>query len=87
MDQMFWSSGAVGLAEALLGPTVTWGTSSIKSMLKFLQGKPKSLARTIVLSIPILNQLNKETKEEYMEAVEESIEDVSEELGDTLLGD
>ena len=77
----------VGLVEALLGPTVTWGTSIIKSMLKFLQGKPKSLARTIILSIPILNQLKKETKEEYMEAVEESIEDVSEELGDTLLGD
>ena len=77
----------VGLVEAVLGPTGTWGTSNIKSMLKLLQGKPKSLARTIVLSIPILNQLNKETKKEYMESVEESIEDVSEELGDTLWGD
>jgi hypothetical protein len=77
----------VGLVEALLGPTVTWGTSIAKSMLKFLQGKPKSLARTLVLSVPILNQLKKETKEEYMESVEESIEDVSQELGDTLWGD
>jgi len=64
-----------GFVEAVLGPTVTWGNDLIRSMSRFLQGKPKSLARTIVLATPILNQLAGEKKEELIESIEESIED------------
>ena len=70
--------------EAVLGPTVTWTNDVIRSMSRFLQGKPKSLARTLVLATPILNQLGGEKKEEAIETVEEFIEDRSESLGDTF---
>ena len=73
-----------GFVEAVLGPTVTWTNDLIRSVYRFLQGKTKSLARTIVLSIPILNQLAGEKKEEAIETVEEFIEDRSESLGDTF---
>jgi len=73
-----------GFVEAVLGPTVTWTNDLIRSVSRFLQGKPKSLARTIVLATPILNQLGGEKKEELIETVEEAIEDRSESLGDTF---
>jgi len=71
-----------GFVEAILGPSATWLSNFTNSMRKFLQGKPKALARTIVLATPILNQLAGEKKEELIESIEESIEDRSESFGD-----
>lgn len=71
-----------GFIEALMGPTVNFTSRFMKSLYRYLQGKPKSLANTIVKAIPILNQVTGDTKQDLTDSLQDSLQDSSDSISD-----
>jgi len=71
-----------GFIESLMGPSVNWVSGLTKSLFQYLQGRPKSLAKTITKSIPILNQVAGDTKQDMIDTLEDTLEDSSDSISD-----